>query len=87
MSIPSAHQPDWSQIAEALAFIDGTFPFAAVYEARDHWPDVREHFLAALVSAVARPEKFIDEDNALPMYAQPRGQVLQNSIASSRGCV
>jgi len=69
MSIPSAHQPDWSQIAEALAFIDGTFPFAAVYEARDHWPDVREHFLAALVSAVARPEKFIDEDNALPMYA------------------
>jgi len=69
MSVPSANPTEWGHIAETLAFIDGTFPFAAVYEARDHWPEVREHFLAELVRAVADPKRFIDEDNALPMYA------------------
>lgn len=69
MSISSENPTDWGYIAEMLACVDGTFPFAAVHEARDDWPKVREHFFAELVRAVADPEGAIDEENALPIYA------------------
>ena len=59
----------WDYIAASLAWIDGTFPFEAVHEARAYWPELREHFLAELVRAVADPESAMDEDSALPMYA------------------
>ena len=59
----------WERIVGSLAYIDGPFPFEAVVEARDHWPEVREEFLRELMLAVADPDRAIDEDNALPIYA------------------
>lgn len=63
------HSTRWERIADALAYIDGTFPVDAVFEARDHWPEVREEFLGELTRAVADPHGAIDVDNALPIYA------------------
>ncbi len=59
----------WERIVGSLTYIDGTFPYETVVEARDHWQEVREKFLAELVPTVADPDSAIDEDNALPIYA------------------
>ena len=56
-------------IVDSLAYVDGTLPFEAVHEARANWPELREQFLAELVQAVADPERAMDEDSALPIYA------------------
>ena len=40
-----------------------------MHEARANWPELREHFLAELVQAVADPERAMDEGSALPIYA------------------
>ncbi len=59
----------WERIVEALAYVNGTFPIEAAFEARDHWAEVREAFLGELLRAVADPEGALDEENALPIYA------------------
>jgi hypothetical protein len=63
------HSTRWERIADALVYIDGTFPVEAVFEARDHWPEVREQFLDELTRAVADPYNAFEEENALPIYA------------------
>ncbi len=68
---PESTEPPsrWARVAGALVYVDGPYPVDAVFEARDHWPEVREGFLEELTLAVTDPDQIIGEDNALPIYA------------------
>ncbi len=59
----------WERVSGALKHAPPPFPFDAVFEARDHWRELRDDFLRELTNAVADPETVIIEQNALPMYA------------------
>ena len=59
----------WERVSGALKYTLPPFPVDAVFEARDHWRELRDDFLCELMKAVADPETAIIERNALPMYA------------------